>query len=488
MIAIVLGVFIFVNTLPIPPNDFWWHLALGREIATTHTIPSVDVYSFTMAGTPYPSYQMFWLIDLALYGIYILGGAALVVFFQSLVITTAYGLLLWLCWKKSSSTRIAAFSVLLAIALGINNWIVRPQIISYLLGVLFLVAIHSFRSGGKRLWLLLLPLGMLVWANSHGSFVIGLVFIGIWVGDEIWQIIVDHYRGLDKKSYENLWASLINFGITALVCLVNPRGFGIITYVSNLTSDVTVQNFVPEWAPPTFGNIYGIMFFSVLMLSAVVLAISPKRPDFSQLAAFVIFGVLGLKTTRGVVWFGIVMAPILAVHLADVLAAYRRERSPEIKKTANPVINWILVGIILAAAVISLPWFKNSLPFPRSKAGLISSGTPVEATEFLIAEQLPGRLFNEMGFGSYLIWSAYPDYLVFADPRIELYPLETWWDYSAVENALPGWENLLDQYGIQTLLLNPTTQAPLVGALEDSQDWIIKYEDQAAAIYTRINK
>ena len=485
IITVILGVFVFVNTQPIRPHDFWWHLALGREIASSYAIPGFDVYSHIMGGTAYPSYQMFWLFDLTLYGIFNLGGPALVVFVQSLMITTTYGLLLWLSWKCSNSTRIAAFSVLIAIALGLNNWNVRPQTISYLLGVLFLVAIYSFRISGKKSWLLVMPFGMLIWVNSHGSFVIGLAFIGIWVGEELWQMAVSRYCKINNKSKGNLWPSILSFGFTALVCLVNPRGYGIITYLRTLIGDVTVQNLVPEWAPPSFDDIYGILFFSSFILSAVVFAISPKRPSFFQLATFVVFGILGLKTTRGVVWFGIVMAPILAAHIAELLNTYIQRKDNRIEKKGKPAVNWLFIGILLLAVLVSLPWFKNKLPFPRNKAGLISSETPVKATEFLLAEQLPTEIFHEMGFGSYLIWAAYPDYQVFSDPRIELYPFETWWDYTAIGNALDGWENLLDEYGIQTLMISLDSQAPLVAALGESQGWILEYEDPAALIYTR---
>ncbi len=83
-LAALVGIFVFVNTHPIRPQDFWWHIAIGREIASTGKIPTTDVYSYTEAGQPYPSYQMFWLMETVLYELYRLGGPALVVFLHSL--------------------------------------------------------------------------------------------------------------------------------------------------------------------------------------------------------------------------------------------------------------------------------------------------------------------------------------------------------------------------------------------------------------------
>ncbi len=58
-LTVLLGVFAFLNTHPIRPHDFWWHMAVGREILTTGRIPTVDAFSFTAAGAPYPSYAAF---------------------------------------------------------------------------------------------------------------------------------------------------------------------------------------------------------------------------------------------------------------------------------------------------------------------------------------------------------------------------------------------------------------------------------------------
>ena len=486
VIAVLAGVFVFVNTQPIRPHDFWWHMAIGREIASTGTIPIVDEFSYTMQGTPYPSYQMFWLADIGLYSIYQLGEPALVIFVQSVLITATYSLLLWLCWKLSQNLRIASLATIFAVVLGINNWNVRPQTISYFLGALFLVAIYSYRMRPQLRWLAIFPLGMLVWVNSHGSFVIGYVLIGIWVGDEVWRLISARYQKKATGSLRSLWVALGTFGASLVVSLINPRGLGIVNYVSSLTSDSVVQNLVPEWASPSFGSIYGIFFFTALMVCAIILAISPKRASFFQLATFFVFGLLSLRTTRGVIWFGLVMAPVIAEHLNEITSKYPLSFGPGSRKKRSPIINLAILVLLFVMVTISLPWFKDALPLPRAKAGLVSSETPVEATNFLLAESLPGELFHDMGFGSYLIWAAGTEIEVFADPRIELYPREIWWDYVALLNALPGWEELLSSYEIRTLMLIPGEHSALIDEVDNSSNWELVYEDESAIVFTRL--
>ncbi|NJD60108.1 MAG: hypothetical protein FIA98_11995 [Anaerolineae bacterium] len=484
-VVVLIGIFMFVNTHPIRPYDFWWHIAVGKEIVETASIPTTDVYSFTAAGQPYPSYQMFWLMEIILYSIYKAGGPALVVFFQSLLITGAYGVLFYICKQASNSWRISALSVLFAAALGLNDWNVRPQGITFLLASLILLAIYEYRRRPHLGWLLLPPVCLLIWANSHGTFIIGLTLLGIWWGDEIWRVVwslIRHEAITDWKKVILPGATLL---ISALACLLNPQGFGIIDYLRTLTGNSVVQNLVTEWAPPTIYSLMGGLFFAGLAFSILVMLLSRKKADFFQVVTFLVFGILGIRTARGSVWFGLVMAPIVAEHIAAIVQRYRKTTQKQGKSQGSGYLNVFLLVFVLLLGFISLPWFKNQLPFPAAKAGLISSETPIWATQALFEENPPGKLFNSMTFGSYLIWAAYPQYQVFVDSRIELFPKAVWLEYLRISNAEDDWESLLDKYGINTLMLSPAEQPGLVKAVESSDSWKLLYKDEVARIYIR---
>jgi len=484
LVALV-GIFVFVNTHPIRPHDFWWHITIGREILATGKIPTTDIYSYTAAGQPYASYQMFWLMEIILYGIYKLGGPALVIFIHSLMISAAYGVIFWLCKRASNSWRIGAFSVLFAAALGLNDWNVRPQGITFLLASLFLLAIYQYRKRRHWGWLVVLPLGMLIWVNSHGTFLIGLVLVGIWLGQEIWEVIRARQSGAGAMTVKGLYVPVIATIITILACLLNPRGLGIINYLTTLTGNSVVQNLVTEWAPPTFNTLMGALFFFGLLGCAILLALSPTRPNFYQIFVFLVFGLLSLKTSRGIVWFGLVMAPIVGEHISSITKSLSRANQQPVNSAGSKYLNAIFAIVIIGMGVISLPWFKSSLPLPQMKAGLISSETPVKATEVLLEQHPPGRVFNAISFGSYLIWAAYPQYQVFVDSRIELFSEKVWLDYLNISNANGDWEQLLQDYGASTLMLSPSEQSELILVLNASTSWHQIYQDQVAYIYIR---
>jgi hypothetical protein len=270
-----------------------------------------------------------------------------------------------------------------------------------------------------------------------------------------------------------------------LTCLANPRGWGIINYVLTLTGNSAVQNLVTEWAPPSFNSILGTIFFLGLLGTAIILALSPKRPNFFQLISFLVFSILGLKTSRGIVWFGIVMAPIMIDHLSAIVHQYWKSKQNSTSGEGSRTLNIIFAILIVGMGVLSLPWFKSILPLPAVKAGLISSETPVRATEFLLEEKLPKNLFNAMSFGSYLIWAAYPEYQVFVDSRIDLFSAEIWMDYLNISNANGNWQGLLDQYEVNTLMLSPTEQPKLIKAVQESVIWQEVYQNQNAILFIR---
>ena len=480
-LAVLACIWAFVATHPIRPHDFWWHLAIGRQIVQTHQIPQVDTFSYTAPGAPYPSYNVYWLADTLLYLVYATGGPALSVFVHSLLIALTYGLVLGLCWRLAGNGRVAAFCTLAAAACGFENWNLRPQAISFLLAALYLVLIYDLRSrGADRLGrqvaqapvrnvrahalpatVLAFPLLMVIWVNCHGSFPLGIILLGIWLLE---ALVEDRQRaGLP----------LVALALTGAATLLNPQGAGLFGYLRAMGANPVVQR-LPEWAPATLGTQDGIAFFVVLGLSAIVLALAWRRLHVFDLLGFLFFAVLAWRTGRAIVWFGLVVAPLLAETLPALLP---RPRAPQQADRAERLINAILALGLLALVVVTLPWFKDRLPMSPQKAGLISAETPVAATDYLLRHHLPPPVFADMAYGSYLIWAAQPAYKVFCDPRIELYPERIWGDYEMVSEAGPDWEDILNRYGVQTLMLDRALQPQLVAAASGSQQWRPAYQD-----------
>jgi hypothetical protein len=465
------------------PNDLWWHLRIGDEIAAAHSIPQIDSFSWTMNGAEYRSYSSFWLSDLVMLGAFRALGVRGNVLLNGLAVLLAYVGVAVSCRINARSWRVVAIGVAFALALGCLSWSVRPQTLAYPLAAGILVAIHGHRSGRIRWLIWLAPAALALWANLHGSWVVGLGLLGIWVADAAWGGgRVGGYRGLAAAAS----TPAAVFTLSCLSVLANPRGPGIVSYVVGLSSDPAVREFVMEWEPATLQRPIGAIFLVALLGSALVLAMSPRRPSLFDALTLILFGLLGIQAVRGSVWFGMAMAPVLVSHL---------QASFDLRKAAHPLESQRTVGrrgltvsMLVACLVVgaaATPWGKQMAPLGHELQAVVAPFTPTKAVEYLLRERPRGRLYNELGFGSYLIWAAQPGYPVFVDPRFELYPPELWEDYFQISEARPGWESLLDRYSVDLLMLSPDLQPRLVAALDTSNEWTLIYSDDHAVLFGR---
>lgn len=459
----------------IPPNDFWWHMAVGRTIVDQGSVPQVDLFSFTRAGEAFVNQA--WLAQLLMYGLYSLGGLPLVLIAQSLVITLAYGLLLRLLLIRTGRIKLSVAVLLLTtMPLSFDNWSVRPQSYVFPLFAAFLTVLteHRLRRAG-RLWLL--PILMVLWVNMHGSFVLGLALIGVtFVG----ELIRSRSASIAARPQPRWWRAYLLWGaLTAAATLLNPLGPGVLVYVRNLLGSNQVTQLVTEWTPPTVRDINGAIFFLFVIALGAALAYAKRRPDLTDMLLAGAFLWLALGATRNIVWFGFVATPLLAVQVSTML------REPPARRIAGSTpLNAALIGVLVLLLLLGSPWLKPAL-LPPSIGALLMDDTPVAGVRALQQlPQRPARLFHAMSYGSYLIWAA-PEQKVFIDPRIELYPFAQWRDYINLgqgNNVAP----LLEKYAIDGALLSVREQKPLIERLSADSTWTERYRDEYTVLFTRV--
>ena len=481
--AIVLaGALVVTSLVPLPPNDFWWHLKIGELIVETGRIPTTNMFAWTLPADA-PFVYGAWLGEALFYLLYRLGRLELVIFTRTLLWGLALGLVGHEAARRSGSWRLGALAVGLTFAMSFNNLIVRPQNWSWVPFAGFLVVLRATASGRRHwAWLLLCPLLTAVWANLHGAFVLGPILVGLtWVGETLGRLL----KRADAVSWPHLGRLGAVTALTGVAPSVNPQGFGIFSYVANLMLDPPSQGLIVEWQSPTPGGIANTTFFVALLLLLVAVWLSHRAPRPTDVLLVVAFTWLAWSGMRYVVWFGMVAMPVLAEVVAGLIADRRLLRSP----TRN-ALNYGLAALVLVPVVLVQPWFVEALPLPESyraqvhwgveEGPLLGVATPLGAAAWL-AEHPGGRMFNEMGYGSYLIW-ALPDQQVFVDPRVELYPLELWEDYRSISHGV-RYGGLLADHGVTRLVMSVEVQRELVAVLLDNPSWRLVYEDARTQIW-----
>ncbi len=444
--------------IPVTPNDYWWYVRLGGEIARTHTIPAVETFSYTRAGQPMVYHS--WLSALLFNRLYALGGISLTVLARGVVLALTYGLLWGLMRGMGAGPRLASLVTMVAVLAGSVNWAVRPQLFAYPLFALSLWILSRWARGGThRLWLL--PIISLLWVNLHGSFVLLFLLGGA---------ALLFGRGERKPLALALAAALVT-------SLINPRGLEAWRYVANSLLTTSNQAFSREWLPPVNEGWQMNLFFGWILLFAPLAALSSRKLSRLEWGWFLGFGWLAFSGLRYGIWFLF----ILAVLSAALLAEWGQRRLDR----GVPALDAALGLLFLLMPLLLLPGLRERW-CPQAPSAL-SAQTPVAAAEWLSAHpDLPGPLWSELGFASYLVY-ALPERPVWIDTRFEVYPPQQWARYKAIDAAAWNWQELLDEEGVNLLVLSRAEEPELIAAALASPGWCLVHRDDVALILSRCN-
>jgi hypothetical protein len=253
-------------------------------------------------------------------------------------------------------------------------------------------------------------------------------------------------------------------------------------YVATIGSNQVIRDLVTEWAPTTVTWREGIMFFVSLIVLGALMFKARVRPTPVEVVILLVFGFLAWSSVRALVWWGLVIAPTLARLIGSVVP----RRQPTGRDI--PLVNAVIIAGVVALAIVSLPWYKASVPIlPPDKRGLFSDDTPTKVGEYLRTHDPParGRMLNAQAWGGYLEWAAWPRHQVFLDGRIELHPNQVWFDYLDIIFPSARWRDLFVQYDITYVVLNKVEQGDLIDDLRHDPAWRQDYEDDQAIILTK---
>jgi hypothetical protein len=431
-----------------------------------------------------------WLSELLLYGLWRFGDVPLLTLARTVAIGVSYGVIAWHAWRRANNGIVVVLVLVLAAIIGWNNWTLRPQTLALVPGAIFVVALGEYIGGRvSARWLAALPLAMLVWVNTHGSFMLGVGLLACaWLDVAIGALrnpVVE--RAQAQRRLRDL---TVAGAATMLAMLLNPLGLGIFGYVRSMLSNPALQRWFIEWQPPINDlarDFTGFWFFVMLLALAVLLARGPRRPSATDLLWYCGLAWLTISGVRYAMWFALLLTPLMAERLAAVLP----RRSAVTTPSAFAVGYRLLIcGLVIAV----LPWFEPGRYLgPQAERLFAGSGsyrmllgntTPVAATEWLAEHPQTGRFWADMTYTSYTIWQL-PETQVFADLRAELFPEQIWLDYFDISHGDQQSLALLDRWQITHLMLSLSWQKQLHTLLAHTPGWCEVYQDAEAAIFSR---
>ncbi len=445
--------------------DTWWHLKVGEQILRSGSWPRLDPYSFTVSGTHWIAYE--WLGEVLMALAARLGGMQAATALLVGLSGTLLALLYYYALLRSRSSKAAFIACALILPTAAPFFTLRPQLMGYILLLLTLICLEHFR-GGRTHALYALPVLFLIWVNTHGTFAFGLLVLGLyWAAGqfEFQKGGVVAQRWTPLQSRQLLVALLLCVAILPLT----PYGTRLAAYPLEmaLSQPLNVAN-IQEWQPLGFSLILGKYFLVLVLLFFLSYTVLRPAIRLEEMALLLFAAYAACVHLRFVIIFLLIFTPLLAVMLARWVPAYDAKKD-------RFALNAVLLGLIACGLVVFFP-------SRRELEGLAAQRYPRDAVEYLRQHPVSGPLFNEYGWGGYLIWAVGPQHRVFIDGRADIYEYAgVLADYLSISRLEPNALPLLQTYGIEGCLV--ARQAPLSTLLAALPDWERIYLDDVSVLY-----
>jgi hypothetical protein len=458
----------FLVPRPIEDPDIWWHLRDAAAQLQAHAFLRRDFFSSTAAGAPWINHE--WLAELPFYlGWRVAGVAGIYLVTLATVEFIFLGVLL-MAWRKSWNLAAALFTTLVACLLSTVSFGPRTLLFGWALLVIELFILEAFATRPRSIYALPLLFG--IWVNTHGSWLIGLVLLGVFILCGTWTLPWESIQpgSWSPSQRRRLWTVVLLCGGALFV---NPYGWRLIVYPFDLAfhQKLNIAN-VAEWQPVNFQSARGLILLAtlgLLFLSQLVKPSARPRWRLDELAFVLIGTYAAVIHARFLFLAGILILPVLAGQLKGHTTRWLQLDKPRINAA-------FLIAMLLVVVNRAVHGTAN---VPKQEEQF-----PVAALPFLKTFQPHGRVFNEFLWGGYIGYYA-PQVPVFIDSRVDIFEyngvLRDYLDIIRVKRSL----ELLDQYQIRYVFFE--RDRPLVYLLDHTKEWRTDYDDGKVVLLERSN-
>jgi hypothetical protein len=498
-VALLSLIFAYLSLLPLWHTDVWAHAKYGEWYWTHKSTPPVEPLSpYSDKETPFANVA--WLSQVTYYGLYELGsaiaggdaesrlhgGAEAIRSFHLLVLLGRFTFL-WLALRRfGGSWAWASLGVVLYLmALRQEVAVQRPQ--SF--GVFFLMVVLYVLSAPalSRRAMIALPLVFLVWANMHGTFVVGLAVMGL---HGLGRLIE---RGPRDPDVHRLFVTGILCG---LATLVNPHGPWLYKHVFAFSGHPNLKS-MTEWFPMQVTSPEARPYLMSLVLLVFVWSLGKRKVGAAGWLVVLPFAAWPWFQVRALLWWWGIAVWLLA-RLGPGLA----DRFPNLPRFEEGEANWprARTAIVLAAiAALFFPPIRGLLPgVPHDLDHTVAAGTPWRLALELKAEpadegrwmpelrsairqyfpdgRYQGAIFSSETQGDFLIWALPADLPVMMFTHAHVFGPEYWEACRDAKSANPGWREFLARHRANLIVAESDSHEELAAELRKDPDWHVVHD------------
>jgi hypothetical protein len=442
--------------------DSQWHVATAEWAWANGALPRVDVFSHTFAGQPWIAKE--WLAQFAFaFGYAALGwtGAALLAagsFAAALCAVFAFV-------RRRLGILIGLVAALSAFCLAQSQILARPHVLVFPLAAVWTARFVEASEGVRRPPWLLAP-AMVLWANVHATFPLGLAIAG--------ALALEAVAGAPDGRRRWLLLEWAAFGAALLLaCGLTPYGFEPLLVMLRMAGGNEGVPLINEWQPPRFDARSAV---ALALIGMAILAFGRRlRTYVFRALLFAFLAWLGCRHERFCGFAAIVGVVLLAGPLARCFDAERLRSRLAGRPPRRP---WLL-AVAAAASMAAAASLVLRPPAPDPAV------TPRAALAFAEARGLTkAKVYNHYNFGGFLIASGVR---TFIDGRSDQLFLGGFMrELSALEDGADdkAFVDFIERHGATWAIVGPQTGD--FRHLAKAPGWRKAYEDELAAVFERV--
>ncbi|MGI5835246.1 MAG: hypothetical protein ACOX87_01985 [Chloroflexota bacterium] len=504
-------------------GDLGRHIAVGRQILADRAIPTIDLFSHTMAGEPFVPYE--WLSEVIYALTYQqLGYGGIAVLAASLAALPFLLLARWMV-RDGSNIFLVIFLVTIGALAASIHWLARPHLFTILLALLWTRSLQNYRASGRLRYLVALPPMMIAWVNLHGGFLVGFVILIVFALSSAVEGLVMGAERTENNTRHSI-RDTRNLAVAGAISLVavglNPSGFAVLPHVLSYFQYRFLVNNTMEYLSPNFHNLGPQLFACLILLSIVAMAFTSRRQSITDVALLAVWIAFSLFSARNIPLFVVICLPFIGrvasealgnMHLLTPAWIDKKLETPQTlvgvpqtrrylseqrsanlleKDGARPSLAAVLSATDQLLGRPLLPVLGIALAFWLTVGGIGANHVdvgfderkfPIQALEQAEELGVRGNLFNYFPWGGYILYAGYPKYRVFIDGQTDFYGEELTKDYLKVARLEPEWHEVLDRYQIGWVLF--PHQSPLSLMLARTPGWQLAYQDETSDLFIR---
>jgi len=471
-------------------NDLWGHVLYGQRMLALGHVETMDPFSWTAGATAWINHEV--LAEVVMGGVHQLaGGIGLWLLALALAVLTIFLALVEVrreCRERGLGLTWAALLAVSTngIALGLS---VRPQLFTMLALVVLLGQMRCLYAGWRGP-LLTIPLLCLVWINTHGGVLAGLLLLAVAAGVTLGQNLLPRLNfrvflprlGFQDERYFSVpprgaWQEFtVALAFGTLASLVTPWGAAslrwLVASVGYLRPEIT------EWQP-TPVDFAHLPFWFVVVASVFAWLTSSRHHRAWEAAVLAVLLAMAWRHQRHIPLFCLANLVLTPPHLLDLFRRLADHATDLLERLAQRRAQVALAGLLYAGAAAAL---AASVWAPRERPWTIEverDQFPCAALHFLEEHPVDGNLLVFFDWGQQAMW-ALPRNPVSFDGRLDtVYShdlIQAHWKFYRGEAVDP---EVLDLNRADVALL-PTNRGGMVTLLRAG--WTLVYSDPLASV------